>query len=51
MILWRLVTFYQVLIVGSVVFMIAKTKKDLPLEESAAPVTFDQSKIESGDSL
>lgn len=46
MILWRLVTFYQVLIVGTAVFMIAKTKKDVPIEESTIPTTFEESVIE-----
>ena len=33
MILWRFVTFYQVLIVGSIVFLIARTRKDIPVEQ------------------
>lgn len=36
MILWRFLTFYQVLIVGSVVFLYAKTRKDVPLTEGKA---------------
>ncbi len=31
MILWRMITFYQVLIIGSVVFLYAKTRKDVPI--------------------
>ena len=46
MILWRLVTFYQVLIIGSVVFMIAKTRKDVPIEESKIPTTFEEAALE-----
>lgn len=49
MILWRLVTFYQVLVVGSVIFMIAKTRKDVPLEESTIPTTFEKKALESED--
>ena len=33
MILWRFVTFYQVLIIGSIVFLIARTRKDIPVEQ------------------
>jgi conserved hypothetical protein len=47
MILWRLITFYQVLVVGSIVFMIAKTRKDVPLEESTIPTTFETKALES----
>lgn len=36
MILWRFITFYQVLVVGSVVFFIAKMKPDVPLSEAKA---------------
>lgn len=46
MILWRMVTFYQVLIIGSVVFMIAKTRKDIPLEESSIPTTYTKKALE-----
>lgn len=46
MILWRLVTFYQVLIVGSIIFFFAKSKKDLPLEISKRPTTFENSVLE-----
>jgi uncharacterized protein (TIRG00374 family) len=34
MILWRTMTFYQVLIVGTFVFLYARTRKDVPLEEA-----------------
>lgn len=47
MILWRFVTFYQVLVVGAVVFMIAKTKKEVPLEESKVPTTYQKKALES----
>lgn len=36
MILWRFLTFYQVLVVGSIVFLYAKTRKDVPLTEGKA---------------
>ncbi len=39
MILWRLLTFYQVLIVGSIVFLYARTRKDVPIEDPK-PVSF-----------
>lgn len=32
MILWRFITFYQVIIIGSLVFLYAKTRKDVQLE-------------------
>lgn len=41
MLLWRFVTFYQVLIIGSVVFLYAKTRKDVPLQK-ARPSAVDQ---------
>lgn len=34
MILWRLMTFYLTLIIGSMVFLYAKTRKDIPIQES-----------------
>lgn len=42
MLLWRFVTFYQVLIIGSIVFLYARTRKDVPLQK-ARPSAFDQS--------
>lgn len=42
MLLWRFVTFYQVLIIGSIVFLYARTRKDVPLQE-ARPSAVDQS--------
>ena len=39
MLLWRFMTFYQVLIVGSIVFMYAKTRKTLPLEPAVVEMT------------
>lgn len=47
MILWRFVTFYQVLVVGSIVFLIAKTKKDVPLIESTLELDTGTSAAES----
>ena len=42
MILWRLVTFYQTLIIGGIVFMYAKTRPDIPIssEEEHMPRTY-----------
>lgn len=41
MILWRLVTFYQTLVVGSFVFMWGKMQKDVPLDaEKELPRTY-----------
>lgn len=41
MILWRLVTFYQVLIIGAFVFLYARTRKDVPLVQPK-PVTYGE---------
>ncbi len=41
MILWRLVTFYQVLIIGGAVFLYAKSQKDIPIvPEEITPRTY-----------
>jgi len=40
MLLWRFVTFYQVLIIGSIVFLYAKTRRDIPLDESYMTTTY-----------
>lgn len=45
MLLWRLVTFYQVLIIGSIVFLYAKTRKDVP-ESKGLPTSFTKEAIE-----
>lgn len=41
MILWRLVTFYQVLVIGAFVFLYARTRKDVPLVQPK-PVTYGE---------
>ena len=42
MILWRVMTFYMVLIIGSIVFAWAKAQKNVPIEtEERIPTTFD----------
>lgn len=46
MILWRLVTFYQVLIIGSIIFLIARTRKDIPIEVTGKPVTYNEKVLE-----
>lgn len=46
MLLWRVITFYQVLIIGSIVFLYAKTRKDVPLEEER-PVTYSKEALEA----
>ena len=46
MIVWRFVTFYQVLIVGCIVFLYARTRKDVPLE-IPKPSAVDESVIRS----
>lgn len=46
MILWRFTTFYQVLLIGTIVFAIAKTRKDVPLEELHIPVTYTKEALE-----
>lgn len=45
MILWRLLTFYQVLIIGSCVFFYARTRKDIPVEETHVPTTYNPSAL------
>lgn len=42
MLLWRLVTFYQTLLIGSLVFMYARTRKDIPIssDEEHTPRTY-----------
>ncbi len=42
MLLWRLVTFYQVLINGSIVYIYARMKPAVPLEETFVPVTYSE---------
>jgi uncharacterized membrane protein YbhN (UPF0104 family) len=44
MILWRTVTFYQVLIVGTFVFLYARTRKDVPLEPGR-PATYTEETV------
>ena len=46
MLVWRFVTFYQVLIVGCIVFLYARTRKDVPLE-TPKPSAVDESVIRS----
>lgn len=46
MILWRVITFYQVLIVGSFVFLYARTRKDVKLT-SGVPVTYTKEALEA----
>ena len=48
MLLWRLVTFYQVLVIGAFVFLYARTRKDVPLAESK-PVTYSEKAIENAE--
>lgn len=45
MLLWRLMTFYQVLVVGAFVFLYARTRKDVPLVEPK-PVTYSKNAME-----
>ena len=40
MFLWRSITFYQTLIIGSLVFLYGKTRKDIPLD-AELPRTYD----------
>ena len=44
MLLWRFVTFYQVLVIGAFVFLYARTRKDVPLAEPK-PVTYSEEAI------
>lgn len=46
MILWRFITFYQVIIIGSIVFLYAKTRKDVKLEQGR-PSSFTKEAIDS----
>lgn len=46
MLLWRFVTFYQVLIIGCIVFLYARTRKDVPIEQ-AKPSAVDASVLKS----
>lgn len=46
MLLWRSITFYQVLIIGTIVFLYAKTRKDVPMEEER-PVTYSRKAMEA----
>lgn len=45
MLLWRMITFYQVLIIGSFVFLYARTRKDIPLTKGV-PVTYTKQALE-----
>lgn len=42
MLLWRLVTFYQTLLIGGIMFLYARTRKDVPIntEEEYTPRTY-----------
>lgn len=46
MILWRVITFYQVLIIGSFVFLYARTRKDVKLT-SGLPTTYTKEALEN----
>lgn len=48
MILWRVMTFYLVLVIGSFVFAYAKTRKDVPVEEQRVPTTFSPEVYSAG---
>ena len=52
MILWRLVTFYQTLVIGGFVFAYARTRKDIPInEEELTPRTYVPEAMEEEQKL
>lgn len=46
MLVWRFVTFYQMLVIGCIVFLYARTRKDVPLE-AAKPSAVDASVLKN----
>ena len=52
MILWRVMTFYLVLVIGSIVFAWAKTQKDVPVDtEERVPTTFAPEVYSGGEEI
>lgn len=51
MLLWRLVTFYQTLLIGGIIFLYARTRKDIPIstEEEHRPRTYAPEAMEENE--